>query len=227
MKYDGSNITIIVPAKNEGEGLKKILSRIKKYSKQIIVVDGHSEDETKKISISEGVQYILDGGIGKGEGVRRGFKKATGEIIVVFDADGSPSEKDIPKLITPIVNNQADLVVGSRRTGGSFDANISLEGILRTAGSDLLVLLVNKKFKTNLTDILFSFRAIRKSMLRNLKLKSNGFDIEQETVAEALRNGYRVLEVPIRENARQWGKSKLTTIMGVRLLISLLKELYF
>lgn len=227
MKYDRSNITIIIPAKNEGEGLKKILSRIKKYSKQIIVVDGHSEDETKKITISEGVQYILDGGIGKGEAVRRGFKKATGEIIVVFDADGSPSEKDIPKLIAPIVNNQADLVVGSRRTGGSFDASISLEGILRTAGSDCLALLVNKKFNTNLTDILFSFRAIRKSMVRNLKLKSNGFDIEQEAIVEALRNGYRVLEVPIRENARQWGKSKLATIMGVRLLLSLLKELYF
>ena len=227
MKYDKSKITIIVPAKNEGEGLRKILSSIKKYAKEIIVVDGHSKDDTKEITLAENTKYILDAGIGRGEGVRRGLKRARGEIIVLFDADGSPPEKDIPKLVLPLLNNQADLVVGSRRTGGSFDVKISLDGILRAMGCDFLVLLVNKKFKTNLTDLLFSYRAIKKSIISDLKLQANGFDLEQEMIVEALKKGYRVSEIPIRENARKWGKSKLNTITGVKLLFLLVKQLYF
>ena len=145
---------------------------------------------------------------------------------MLFDADGSHNPSDIPKLVSPILKNKVDLVIGSRRTGGSFDLNMSFAGILRSGGADLLAYMVNKKFNTNLSDILYSFRAVRKSSIKDLKLKANDFCIEQEMVVKALKNSVRLLEVPSRENARGWGKSKLKTITGIKFIFHLLYNLY-
>ena len=116
--------------------------------------------------------------------------------------------------------------MGSRRTGGSFDVNVNLTGIIRSAGCDFLVSLVNSKFNTSLTDILYSFRAIRTKTAKKLNFKSNDFGIEQEMVVACLKKGYKVKEIPSREKARGWGKSKLHTLTGIKFLAVLLKDLY-
>ena len=118
-------------------------------------------------------------------------------------------------------------MIGSRRTGGSFDVNVNLIGIVRSAGCDFLVSLVNHKFKTSLTDILYSFRAIKAATARKLNFKSNDFCIEQEVVISCLKNGYKVEEIPSREKSRGWGKSKLHTLMGIKFILLILKALYF
>jgi len=227
MLYDKSKVSIIIACKNEGDGIRKILQSVKKYSDDIIVVDGHSNDGTEEIVKKFKASFFLDNKKGRGDAIKIGIKKAKSDILVFFDADGSHDEKDIPNLVGPILKKEADLVVGSRRTGGSFDVNINLTGIIRSAGCDFLVSLVNHKFKTSLTDILYSFRAIKAATARKLNFKSNDFCIEQEVVIFCLKNGYKVEEIPSREKSRGWGKSKLHTLMGIKFILLILKALYF
>jgi glycosyltransferase involved in cell wall biosynthesis len=227
IKYDKNKVSIIIPAKNEGEGLLKILRSIKPYGSEIIVVDGHSTDNTRHITKVFGAKYILDNGIGRGDGVRIGINKAKNPYLLFFDADGSHNPKEIPSLLIPLFKNEADVVIGSRRTGGSFDLNMDFWGIARSGGADFLAYLVNKRFNTGYSDILFSFRAIKKSVAKKLDLAANGFEIEEELVVKTLKKGYRLKEVPTRENARKWGKSKLHTITGIKFVFYLIKELYF
>lgn len=224
--YSKSKVTAIILAKNEAEGLSKIIKEVKKYAGEIIVVDGHSTDNTKEIVDKNSVLYLLDDGKGRGAGVRLGVKKASNETVVLVDADGSHQISDIPLLVTPILNKKADLVISSRRTGGSSDMEMNFDGLLRSAGSDLLVMLTNHRFNTHLTDILYSFRAVHKSKFKSAKLTSNGFSIEQEMVVKFLRKKYKILEIPSREKARGWGESKLKTIGGIQLFLRLIYDLY-
>jgi glycosyltransferase involved in cell wall biosynthesis len=220
-----NKVSIIFPTKNEAEGIEKVILSVKKYVDEIIVVDGHSNDGTKEIAEKQNVKFYLDHELGKGDAVRLGIKKATGDIIVIFDADGSPTAKDIPVLIKALIKSQADMVIASRRTGGSFDFNISLEGIIRTMGSDFMAYLINKRFSTNFSDILYNFRAMKASPIKKLKLAANGFDIEQEMLIAALKNKLKVIEIPSREEKRKWGASKLSTFYGLILLGKLIRQL--
>lgn len=226
LPYSKSKVTAIIPAKNEGEGLLKILTEVKKFAGEIIIVDGHSIDKTKEIVEKFGARYILDNGKGRGDGVRLGVNASTNEAIILVDADGSHQISDIPRLIKPILDNKADLVISSRRTGGSSDMQMNFDGLLRSAGSDLLVMLTNHKFSANLTDILYSFRAVKKSKFKKARLTSNGFSIEQEMVVVFLKKKFKILEIPSRENARGWGESKLRTSSGIGLFLRLLYDLY-
>lgn len=219
-------VSVIIPAKNEAKGLESVINCVKKYSNDVIVVDGHSNDGSRQIAKKCGARFFLDHFKGKGDAVRLGLKKTKSPIIIIFDSDGSPTAIDIPKLVKEIEKG-ADMVITSRRTGGSFDFEITLNGIMRTFGSDFMAYLVNRKFGTNFSDVLYNLRAIRKDVADKLNISANGFDIEQEMLVLALKDNYKVVEIPSRENARKWGKSKLHTIMGISLLYKLVKILYF
>ncbi len=227
MSYDKNKVTILVPTKDEGEGIEEVIKSLKPYAGEIIIVDGHSDDGTDKIARKLDCRFFLDHGLGKGDGVRLGLTKAKGEVVLIFDGDDSSDIKDIPSLVEPILQNKADLVIGSRRTGGTFDTNPVLTGLVRTAGADLLAALLNHRFGTKFTDILYSFRAIRRSIVLKLDLLANDFTIEQEMVINCLKKNFIVLEIPSREKARRWGQSKLRTISGIKMLLHLLKECFF
>lgn len=218
--------TICVVAKNEAEGIVGVIRSVKKYADEVIVIDGHSTDGTGLLASREGVRVLRDHGLGRGDGVRAGLAHATGDIVVLFDADGSHEPRDIPKLTEPIVDGKADLVIASRRTGGSFDRQMNLDSLVRSFGADILTMLVNLRFGTQLTDVIYSFRALRASLVKNLPLHSNGFAIEQELVIACLRSRYKVLEIPSREFARRWGEPKLATANGIGLLLTLLWQLF-
>ena len=224
---DKTKVSIIIACQNEGEGIKKVLESVRKYSNDIIVVDGHSEDGTREIVKKFGARFFLDNEKGRGDALKIGIKKAKNDIALFFDADGSHDEKDIPNFVRPILEKKADLVIGSRRTGGSSDIVVNLTGIVRAAGWDFLVAMVNHKFKTNLTDILYSFRAIKAPTAKRLRFESNDFGIEQEMVVQCLKNNLKVVEIPSREKARGWGKSKLKTLTGIKFIFSLVNQLYF
>ena len=219
-------ISIIIPAKNEGEGIGRVLESVKPYGDEIIVIDGHSTDNTREIVENFGARYVLDNNKGRGDAVRIGIGEAKNDILVFFDADGSHEPKDIPKLLQPLNEGEADLVIGSRRTGGSLDVIINFTGIIRAAGCDFITMIINHRWKANLTDVLYSFRAIKKEVARDLNLKANDFDIEQEMVIECLKRRYRIKEIPSREYARAWGRSKLATYKGLKLLWHLFLKLF-
>ncbi len=118
---------------------------------------------------------------------------AKGDIIVLIDADGSHEPRDIPRLTRPIIRNEADLVVASRIKGGSDEFFINVSGLVRQGGGDLIAAVINYRFKTNLTDILNGFRAIRRSTALKIKLKADDFDIEHEMAHLTLSVIWRLL----------------------------------
>lgn len=228
MKFRSQDITVVICSKNEGVGIERIIHSVTPYSAEIVVVDGHSNDGTKEIAERLGARFWLDNKKGRGDALKIGIQKASKPIIVCFDADGSHEATDIPSLVQPILTSEADMVVGSRIMGGCLDADLtSLGGVARTGGSNFMVYLVNKKFKARLTDILYSFRAIKTDVARKLNFQADNFAIEQDMVVRCLKAGSKVVEIPSREKARGWGKSKLKTSMGIKLLFTLLRDLYF
>jgi len=218
-------VSVVIPAKNEEEGIEKIIKGAQKHANEILVVDGRSTDMTRKIAKECGAKVVLDGGKGKGDGIRKGIRKAKGDIIVFIDADGSHSPRDIPKLVAPIKSGKADLVVASRAKGGSDEVRLDFEGLFRQIGSEIAAILVNLRWRANLTDIQNGFRAIRKKTALALKLESDGFEIEEEMVMKCLKRGVRIMEVGGHEYQRKWGVSKLPTIQAWRFLLRLFKEL--
>ena len=218
-------VTAVIPAKNEEEGIEKIIKNVSRFVDEVLVVDGHSKDKTRQIAKECGAKVVLDGGKGKGDGIRTGVRKAKGDIIVFIDADGSHNPKDIPKLIKPIKNGEADLVVASRAKGGSDEVRLDLDGLFRQIGSEIAAILVNFRWRANLTDIQNGFRAIRRKTALALKLESDGFEIEEEMIMKCLKRGVRIMEVAGHEYQRKWGVSKLPTIQAWRFLLRLFKEL--
>lgn len=228
MKYDRSTVSIVICCKNEGEGIAKILESAKPYADEIIVVDGHSNDGTMEAAEKFGAKFYLDNCQGRGEALKTGLAKTTKPMIVFYDADGSHNPNDIPDLVAPLAKNEADMVIGSRTMGGTLDMSLkSLGDLARIGGSYFMVYLVNKRFKTNLTDLLYSFRAIRREVAKKLDLEANNFAIEQDMVVRCLKKGYKIVEVPSQERARGWGVAKLKTSMGIELLCVLIRDLYF
>ena len=219
-------VTAVIPAKNEEEGIEKIIKNVSRFVDEVLVVDGHSKDKTRQIAKECGAKVVLDGGKGKGDGIRTGIRKAKGDIIVFIDADGSHNPKDIPKLIKPIKNEKADLVVASRAKGGSDEIRLDLDGLFRQIGSEIAAILVNFRWRANLTDIQNGFRAIRKKTALALKLESDGFEIEEEMIMKCLKRGVRIMEVAGHEYQRKWGVSKLPTIQAWRFALRLFKELF-
>lgn len=219
------HISVLIVAKNEGEGLSRIIQSVRRYADEIILVDGHSSDLTSVIAKKERIRFFLDHKKGRGDALKIGIREARGDILVIFDADGSHDAKDIPTLIRTIEKG-SDLVICSRRTGGSFDASITIPGLIRSVGSDMLTYFLNKRFHTDYTDILYSFRALNTVSAKKLPLTADGFAIEQEMVVLACKMKYQITEIPSREKARGWGESKLKTTGGIRLFFELMKQLY-
>lgn len=221
-------VSIIVPTKNEEKNVKNILERVKNFGDEILVVDGHSTDNTRSVAESLGVRVVLDNGKGKGDGIKKGIEEAQGDILVFIDADGSHIAEDIPKLVKPIKEGQADLVIASRRSGGSDELYGDFNKFLRESGSHLITLLINKRFKIYLTDSQNGFRAVKKEVAQDLNLKEDITTIEQEMLIKILKKKYRVVEISSHEYARQDGVSciKLRNVFW-RYIYSCLKYLYF
>ena len=210
-----NDLSIVVLAKEEYLNILKIIPKLKKYSKDIILIDGNSNDGTKEFCKKQKVRFYLDNGKGKGAAQRLGASKAKKKNIIFIDGDGAHDLKDITKI--NFLLKKFDLVTCSRQTGGSFDLNFS-EGFLsaiRASGVIFLVVMSNKLFKKNFTDVLYSLKGISRKNFLNLKTKSNGFSIELDILISSIVKNYKIYELPSRENSRKYGKSKLSTIVGV------------
>jgi glycosyltransferase involved in cell wall biosynthesis len=204
-----SSISVVIPARDEEGLIGEIVDSVRPYADEILVVDGHSTDRTREIAAEHGARVILDHGKGKGEAMRLAFQEAVGDVLVFIDADGSHDPKDIPAMVAPILAGQSDMVVGSRGKGGSDELHGTLEQFIRYCGSQLIMLAINYRWDVRLTDSQNGFRAIRKDVASRLGVTSNLTTIEQEMLMKALKQGFRVSEIPSHEYERRWGKSKV------------------
>jgi dolichol-phosphate mannosyltransferase len=221
-------VTVVIPARNEEPTLGMIIEKASRVSDEIVVVDGHSTDGTAEVARRAGVVVVLDNKRGKGDAIRVGARAASRDIVVFMDADGSHDAEDIPKLIAPIVEDGADLVIGSRGRGGSDELHGDIEKLLRLVGSDIILIGINWRFKANLTDSQNGFRAIRRRVILDLNLKEDITTIEQEMTIKALKKGYKVAEVPAHEYARITGESTIRLRkVWFRYVYSFLKYLFF
>ena len=222
-------LSIVLPVKNEGKNLDFIIPELKKYSEDIIVVDGHSNDNTEEICRKYKVKFILDNKLGKGDAQSIGVSEAINEYVIFVDGDGSHDLNDIDKLYYHLIENDYDLVVGSRMTGGSLDiiSNTSFLGFVRFTGNNFLILLFNLIFKKKLTEVLYSFRIVKKKSFLDANITAKKFDIELDILIKFCLKGFRISEIPSREKKRVYGKSKLNTLVGVLFIFQILKYLFF
>lgn len=205
------HVSVILCTRNESGGIQEIVDSVKTFADEILVIDGHSTDGTPELAASAGATVYQDNGKGKGDAYQVGIQKATGDVLVFMDSDGSCEPADIPLLIEPIVHDQADLVIASRHRGGSDEWKGDLHTYLRAIGSGFLSIVINYRWKTNLTDVLYGFRAARREAALNVRLRALDFDVEQHMIVQFAKYGYRVAEVRSHEYCRKWGKSKLPT----------------
>lgn len=199
----------MIPAKDEAPTISSVIYGAQKYATQVIVVDGHSSDNTAQLARQAGAQVILDRGRGKGDALRLAVDHILYDLVVFMDADGSHDAEDIPKLVEPILTGEADHVTGSRLTGGSSELHGGFDECFRLMGSSFITACINWRFQAKLSDSQNGFRAIRLEVLKKLKLSANTTTIEQEMIIKTLKQGFRLSEVPAHEYKRQFGVSKI------------------
>ena len=219
--------TIAIPALNEEATLADIIVKCKGYSDDILVIDGHSRDDTAKIAHSLGVKVIFDHKKGKGEAIRTAIPHLHRKVVVFVDADGSHDPDDIPKLVQPILDGSADHVSGSRLLGGSSELHGGFDECFRLMGSSFITACINHRFGVRLSESQNGFRAIRTDVLRDLGLREDITTIEQEMIIKTLKKGYRMAEVPTHEQKRKAGYSKIDVKkVAFRYVWSAVKYLY-
>ena len=201
-------VTVIIPTFNEEKTIKRIINQVRPYADEIVVAGAKkSTDRTIQIAKDLGVATVIDDGKGKGSGMRFGAKKATGDIIVFIDADGSHIPRDIPKLVRPIKQGNADLVVASRMLGGSEELHTKISEIIRMNLGLMINLIINYRFGESITDSQNGFRAIRRKIFLDLDTSATKFNIETEITMKCAKMGYKMAEIPSRELKREHGKS--------------------
>jgi len=216
-RLPSSRVSLLIPAKNEERNLAWVLSRIPLIVDEVILIDGHSTDRTVEVAraIRPDVVVVPEMGPGKGAAVRTGLEAATGEFIVMIDADGSMEPGEIPSYVDAL-REGADLVKGSRFLPGGGTSDMTW---LRMAGNRVLLGVVNTAFRTRFTELCYGFMAFRRDAVRSLGLTSDGFEIETEIVVRAALNGLQIREVPSFESPRRFGSSHLNTFRdGARVL---------
>ena len=208
-------VTIIIPCYNESDFVEKILDKINSQtniSKEIIVINDGSNEKTTNIlneCLSKNKINILlnhDYNKGKGEALKTGLSKATGEIVIFQDSDLEYDPEDYNKLIDPIISDKADIVYGSRFLGNEKGQRILY--YWHRVGNFLLTTLTNILTNINFTDMETGYKAFKTEIIKSINLKENSFGIEPEiTIKLALKN-FRFYEVGISYNGRTYEEGK-------------------
>jgi glycosyltransferase involved in cell wall biosynthesis len=219
---DLSKVSVVIPAKNEAANIAWVLRQIPATVHEIVLVDGHSIDGTVEAATRERPDIIVtrEQRRGKGAALQAGFAAATGDVVVMLDADGSMHPAEIGRYVA-LLESGFDFVKGSRFMAGASSIDITT---LRRLGNRGLLALTNVIYGTRFTDLCYGFCAFRRTALSTLALSASGFEIETELVVRATMAGLRISEVPSVESPRRYGQSNLRTFRdGQRVLWTLLR----
>lgn len=205
-------IRVVIPARNEAEALPKVLSQMPSYVDQVIVADNGSTDGTADVASAHGAITVRVEEPGYGRACQAGVAAAGDcDILVFMDGDAADDPDDMDALIAPIVEGQADLVIGSRATGERENGSLTPQQIF---GNALACRLMGMIWGGQFTD-LGPFRAVRRDRYDILKMSAPTFGWTVEMQIRALRRGFRCAEVPVRYRKRI-GVSKISgTVRGV------------
>jgi glycosyltransferase involved in cell wall biosynthesis len=213
---------VVIPALNEALNLPAVLAWMPPIY-ELIVVDGHSSDGTPEVvrNLRPAARIVLQQGRGKGDALRTGFAAATGDVIVMLDADGSTDPREIPRFLEALIDG-ADFVKGSRFLPDGGSADITR---LRRVGALLLTALVNLAFGTRYTDLCYGYNAFWRRCLQEIAVTCDGFEVETLLNIAAARANLTIAEVPSMEGMRLNGESHLRVVRdGLRVLRTIIRE---
>lgn len=238
-------LSIVMPVYNERATLEEIVERVRAvdltvnaggrhqalpepvvFEREIVIVDDGSTDGTRDIlrewmaNPQPDLKIIFhEQNGGKGAALRTGFEHATGDVIVIQDADLEYDPRDYVKLLEPLLEGRAPVIYGSRFMGGPRSAM----SLTHTMGNQLLTLITNLLYGVSLSDMETCYKCFRRDVIRNMPLRSRRFEIEPEITAKILKQGLTIYEVPITYNGRDFHEGKKITwrdgFIAVRTLI--------
>jgi len=218
-------LTIIIPVYNEELTIGNIIDRTKIALQQIgleneiIVVDDQSYDNSLEVVKKRSVKvYTLKQHLGKGYALRAGFAQAKGDIIVTIDSDGSHRPEELAEVLSLVLDDKADLVIGSRYMNHKRVASRKLNAF----GVQLFNHFIQLLTGVAITDSQSGYRAMKREVLKSQKPKSGGYEIESEMLVKTAKKGFRVTEVPISFEQRTYGRSGVDPVIdGFKILISI------
>jgi len=209
-----TRVSFIVPAYNEARTIAEVLERVEAldFDKQIVVVDDGSTDDTPRVledwAGRNGIRVVRQENRGKGAAIRAAIPLLDGDITVIQDADMEYDPADVPELIEPIRRGSADVVFGSRLSGGRPQRAYLFWHLV---GNRFLSLLTNVLYNTTLSDMETGYKAFRTEVLRSLDLREDDFAIEPEITAKVCKRDLRVYELPISYYGRTYAEGKKIT----------------
>lgn len=213
-------VVILIPCYNEALTIAKVIQDFRQElpESKIYVYDNNSSDDTALIAKEYGAVVKQEYRQGKGNVARSMFRDIEADIYIMIDGDDTYPAEFVHKIIEPIINQEADIVIGDRHSNGTYKDENSRP--LHNFGNNLVKNLINKLFSSNLKDIMSGYRAFNKKFVKNIPVNSKGFEIETEMTLHTLDKNFLIKEIPIEYRDRPEGSfSKLNTFSdGTRVL---------
>ena len=206
-------LSVLIPVYNESKTIQQVLERVKAtpYEKEIIIVDDGSSDGTRDVlkQLDQSAKIILhEKNKGKGAAIRTALEHATGDILLIQDADMEYDPSDYPQLLDPILSGKADVVFGSRFLGGGAHRVLYF---WHSLGNRVLTLLANMLNDMNMTDMETGYKVFTQEVQKAIQIRSDRFGFEPEFTAKVARKRFRIYEVPISYYGRGYKEGKKIT----------------